>query len=435
MRTLLDNVFSFLGDRVPSDPPAEDQAAGPTSHGLASQLLLRHPVPLYSQAHDLCLFWSAKSGCTFGVKWFLHHSGQLEKARAHSRWVHDYREAVLETSQQVREGITSVTAPGMRVVKLVRNPYARAVSSYLMAVRSGYENEQIGRFLQRGVDRDHGFSFAEFLDYLATIDLRNCNIHHRLQLHPAEEAGLIEPGYIIQLEDSLNQLAQCEMKLGLEPTDLGRFRKSGHNTARKVWPEFWGEVRFYRHLGTKILPQTANFYNDRLKTKVATLYGADFNRYDYDIDQVPGGNGLTLAQVAPERLLELIREQLPVVGPVEIDKRAEGYWPDSWCASRLKVQLTALAKTRLVSLSGCLPGGLLSRNSLTVKINGVSRQAEIDELSDFRVELPVKLQRGETLQLRVESAFSRSGVQAELNSDTRQLSFYLKEIAFHGDNR
>ena len=432
MRTLLDKVISFLGIRFPGDHSGSNTTIDlPIPHDHLRELLLRDPVPLYSKEHDLALFWSAKSGCTFGVKWFLHHTDLLGGALEHSSWVHDYREQVLTSSRQFQENIACIAASSMGVVKLVRNPYARAVSSYLMAVRAGYENEPVARFLQRPVDSNNGFSFAEFVDYLATIDLRNCNIHHRLQLHPAEEAGGVMPDYVIQLEESFKQLAECEKVLGLTPADLGQFRKSGHNTAREVWPEFWGEVRLYRHLGTKILPQTANFYDEKLQIKVASLYGADFHHYGYDLNCVPGKEDVELDERAPDQLLNTIREQLPVVGAVEIAGKPVGYWPDSWCARRFEAQMTTFAAAGSVSLSGCLPGGVLSQNTLTVKVNDISQKAEIDDCSDFRVELPVALAKGETVQLRIESAFSKSGIEAELNSDDRQLSFYLKEIAFH----
>src|SRR5680860_1065626 len=183
-------------------PPGLDQVSEEKQNiirGLATR-----PRPILDSQHQLMLFWSAKAGCTFAVKWMLDHMGLLQEALAHHQWVHKFRVAKLYAGlahkSSVRDFLDSFD--GYRAIKIARNPYKRAVSSYIHAARFGYEDARISDFLSRPVEKHGGFSFREFVTYLETIDLCACNVHHRVQVHPLERYFVSGSRFVIDLDHS-----------------------------------------------------------------------------------------------------------------------------------------------------------------------------------------------------------------------------------------
>ena len=252
-----------------------------------NKILLGKPQPLYSKKHNLALFFSAKAGCTWAVKWFFFQTDFLDNALFYHPWIHEFRIKVFYQSSEYEKNITSITYPETRVIKVVRNPYKRVVSSYIHAAKCGYENEKIADFLGRTIDQEESFSFREFISYLGNINLKACNIHHRLQLHPAEEKGLVAPDRIIHLENSLEQIREVEEEYDLRSSNFEELRQSSHHTLRSENTEFCGDKRFCFYPQTRTpIPNSSSFYDDSLKKDVLNIYRLDFEAYNYDIDTV-----------------------------------------------------------------------------------------------------------------------------------------------------
>jgi len=246
--------------------------------------LLREPKPLYHHPHRLALLFSAKSGCTYAVKWFFHHAGVLADAMAFSRWIHDYRRKVFYRREGYDDELRWVMDGGTRILKVVRHPLTRAVSSFLHVVRDGYDIERASAFFGRPLGLGSGISFREWVTYLEHEDLRDCNIHHRLQAHEAELEGLVRPGVIIRLEEGSAPFERLEEEWGLPRADHEGLQPSHHHTRRRT-----DDDRFYGDeiaaLGPEFdgeLPPTENFYDDDLRRRVTALYREDFERYGYE---------------------------------------------------------------------------------------------------------------------------------------------------------
>lgn len=241
--------------------------------------------PLFSKDHNLALFFSAKAGCTFALKWFFFHTNYLDEALAYHPWIHEYRLNVFYKLPEYKKNIHEILNEQTNTIKIVRDPYARAVSSYIHAARCGYENEKLSHFLNRKVDKERGFSFREFVSYLGSIDLRRCNPHHRVQIHLSEEKGLVIPNYIVKLENSLDDFKQIETELGLRESDLVFLNHSGHHVPKNEENTFSGDIPYSVH-STKGLsfPSYIKFYDDHLKKEIARLYQIDFDTYGYEIN-------------------------------------------------------------------------------------------------------------------------------------------------------
>jgi len=248
---------------------------------LASNLVV---LPLIFPEKKLCLFFSAKSGCTFATKWFFFQLGLLNEALDYHHWVHNYRIDIYYKQKEYLANLNSVLSPDYLRIKLVRSPYQRAVSSYIHAIRTRYATEDLSRFLQRDVSDEKKFTFEEFIDYLEATGVKNCNPHHRVQLENLEADGLLQFDKIIKLEESFPAFLQLEQELGLKSSDLGSFAQSQHHRNRDASDEYCGNKLYKR--SDQTFGQFRAFYNDSLKEKIANLYMCDFEQYHYPLGEI-----------------------------------------------------------------------------------------------------------------------------------------------------
>lgn len=239
------------------------------------------PLPIIYPEKNLALMFSAKAGCTFAIKWFFHQMGILETASAYHPWVHRYRIEKLYRRSDYGLDLKRLLNNEFTVIKIVRNPYARAVSSYIHALTHGYENRAIAEMLRQNEEPGMSFSFNDFLHYLSTIDLSACNVHHRLQVQGPELAGILKVTEVVKLETSNAHLRAVEKRYGLLPCSAGQFSTSAHYTSRSDMDGYWGSKAFGGGEQDMTYPSDRGFYNRRLKQQVAQLYHRDFEAYGY----------------------------------------------------------------------------------------------------------------------------------------------------------
>lgn len=258
------------------------------------------PQPLFSKQHNLALLWSAKAGCTFSIKWFFDKIGFLDIAMFYHPWIHSFRSQVFCQSVEYKKFLKSqktveeLLDGEIKIVKVVRNPFSRAVSSYLAAIKGikaekdNYDTEKIRNFLGREVNEENTFSFREFVAYLESLDISCCNIHWRMQQHPSEKVGLIVPNYIVQLENSYESLRQIEIELRLNISNFDALRESGHHSKRlKESEACFADDHFTFSAREVAFPAAKNFYDEALKKAVANIYKIDFESYNYEMNVLP----------------------------------------------------------------------------------------------------------------------------------------------------
>jgi hypothetical protein len=99
---------------------------------IANPLATRH-LPLHSPGFPLVLLYTAKAGSGSLIKWFLFHSGYLDEVRKYRGGIHQFHRGV-QTRGYGWEALRLIASHERPVFKLVRNPYERAVSSFLAAL-------------------------------------------------------------------------------------------------------------------------------------------------------------------------------------------------------------------------------------------------------------------------------------------------------------
>ena len=243
---------------------------------------LRRSHIAFIEPANLAVMWSYKAACTTVIKWVFQHNGLLAEALAYNDWVHKYRLRQYQKADRYDTRLKQLGTRKFDVIKIVRNPLDRAVSSYIHAYRTGYDDAAISRVIQRPLNRKQRFSFREFVTFLEQSDLRYCNPHHRIQVAPIERHVLFgtKPRTIIKIEQGLNSaLNDVEQSLGLSETDFSsRVFRSEHHTVRTTQHEPAADLM---HLALNALPPANVFYDSGLSAKIMRLYAEDFSRYGY----------------------------------------------------------------------------------------------------------------------------------------------------------
>lgn len=179
--------------------------------------------PLIHPQRRFVVLFSAKSACSSVVIWFLHTLGLTEEARRHHEWPHVYRIDKLYHRPDYLAARASLRSDEARVLRVVRDPLERAVSSFRHALGTGYARESIREAL--GIDIDEqGLSFERFIDFLEREDLQRCDPHHRLQRHAVEELRRPDSVLNVSRQSLFEGLNEFERSLGMPETDFQALR-------------------------------------------------------------------------------------------------------------------------------------------------------------------------------------------------------------------
>ncbi len=220
-----------------SDQPKSGQAARRKRKrpGVIKRQLLRHwpallgtpalcalrPEPLIDPQNRVVVIWSPKSACTATTIWFFHLCGLYEEAMAYDSWPHQYRQNVYRGSNLHRRGLTD-DLRGYRIIRVVRDPYQRAISSYRHALMTGHLNAPMSAYRGRRTDNETGYSLVDFLNCIGRRDLSVyvSNTHHAVQSQPIER--VLPPTDVINVskQDLFEQLNRIEAEIGVEPTEF-----------------------------------------------------------------------------------------------------------------------------------------------------------------------------------------------------------------------
>lgn len=248
------------------------------------------PRILINTDKKIVLFWSAKSGSVFIIKWFLYQMNILAKAKKHSHWIHDYREEIYKTTayQQAMKDLSNASDE-YHIMKLVRNPYTRAVSSYvecLYMLKMGNPTAKKLMTKEGKIPLKEQYSFAEFLDTLMSVDIKNEDLHWRCQRHAAERKNIIDINTLVKLEAPTDTLNYLEQQLNLKPTEPFKFSASPHHNKKTTSEEqsFLGYTPLDAALRQDTPPYDC-FYNAELEQKVVEIYKEDFEWYQYALDR------------------------------------------------------------------------------------------------------------------------------------------------------
>ena len=258
----------------------------PAGHSTMGRLLLALPRPLINPGAKLVVLYSPKSACSNVLIWFLHHLGHMDAARNFHRSPHRYRDRVYHQSPLYKSA-TRLDLTGFTVVKVIRDPCQRAVSSFRHVLRTGLFEDDMERKLDDTGLGQNGLSFAAFLDFLEKTDLRSCNPHYSLQGHPIEARLPVSHLINVSREDLFTRLNEVEAAIGLPVSELAKapwVRQLGRRHHHEGG-DFSGVTDFYRQrLGREHAlrgpwPSYDALLTREARERVAQLYASDIAAY------------------------------------------------------------------------------------------------------------------------------------------------------------
>lgn len=240
--------------------------------------LLGSYIPLYNKDFPLILFWTPKSGCTTLNKWFFYQIGLLEKvSRDTDGDVHRFRDFVYRKEPKYTQELTkNLLGADKHTYKLVRNPYKRAVSSYLHTLSQPWLISIFNSEVYKGL------SFKQFLTQLKNMgpNINTIDRHIAPQYIQGEEKFIKN---YIQLENFNKHIQKIENNHGLLKSPISLISKSSHHfTERMIQKGDIAEKVFTIEIFTGPFPTFESFYNKETKELVKEIFKKDFEAYGYD---------------------------------------------------------------------------------------------------------------------------------------------------------
>lgn len=248
--------------------------------------VIRIRLPHYHEDFPIILFWSQKSGCTSLLKWFYDQIGILEEVLHYNPWVHYYDSQVFKRRPGYKDDIiNNILLEKKDIYKLVRDPYRRAVSQFLILATakgsSHWENEwkKVRKFFYNNPMSERGITFKQFLQYIR--DAKNYDNHFAPQYVPGEEEFVRK---YIYLENFNKQMKKIEKKYHLKKSNLLELTTSSHHFSSNMVLEgdFANiEISEYTFSNERKFPKYTSFYDEEAIQLVNTVFAKDFEIYGY----------------------------------------------------------------------------------------------------------------------------------------------------------
>jgi hypothetical protein len=254
--------------------------------------LLKHaPEPLINPVEGFGVLWSAKSGSKAAKLWYFARVGLLGEAADYPEpgrpRPHQFQNEVVSNRPFYKEWLEKTDPSRLAWLRVIRDPYNRAISSYRHALRHGYEDSKIRHCLGLKI-ADRGLSFAEFLEYLLAIDIADCNLHHSQQWHMIEQCVALSKVVNLDKEQLLDALEVFERELGLAQLDpairermLVEWGRDSRRYHKRLEAESGAhaETRFTREEAGDAWPGYEAFLSKDTRRKIERIYTKDFAAY------------------------------------------------------------------------------------------------------------------------------------------------------------
>lgn len=252
-----------------------------------------YPIPIVHFEKKYVVYWSAKSGCTSLTATVLRDIGisvsqNIGLPDDHPDYVNAMRS---DYYKQYKLNVASCfqhsADPDFLSIKLVRNPYSRIVSSYLMLMR---ENRNMGIdstglltnvSVSVGKDDLQKLSFEDFLGWLVSQSNEKIDWHVQQQFHPFEGVENISVKGALRLEHYSEDVESIRTNFGLILPDSiskkGSFQHHGtHNVSLR---NFVGRKPYCEY--REDIPKYSYFFDDELAEMAFIFYRKDFSNYGY----------------------------------------------------------------------------------------------------------------------------------------------------------
>ena len=244
------------------------------------------PMPLINIDKNMAVLWSPKSACTTVYVWFSHVSGFAEDVRDYSSWPHRHRQ-----EQYVKSDLYDDSAAnGMesaKLLRIIRDPYSRAVSIYRHALQTFFADQDMEVYSNGKLSAVEGYSFQNFLDMVARLDMRRSDMHFRPQVHIYETQRKPDRLINISKQDLFTELNAFEAEAGIPKTNFEVLdwlhELEGKRKAKQEPMEGsrLDTTAFSRQQVKKLgqFPNYGQLLTPEARQKIELIYKSDFDAY------------------------------------------------------------------------------------------------------------------------------------------------------------
>lgn len=211
--------------------------------------------------------WTAKSACTTICKIFFDYMDELNNALKYHYWIHNYREKYYYSKYGKVNNELLLSNETIKI-KFVRNPYSRAVSSYLHVMKTQ---------LRKKIFNNEDMSFYTFLLNIEKNKYSN-DIHYDLQMICSEKKDTFD--HIIKIENLENEIKNLNKLYNI---NLNYNFTSHHHVIKNNKSD--KNVAHLKYSQMSKIPNYKNFYNEKTKQLVFKIYNSDIIRYNYTFEE------------------------------------------------------------------------------------------------------------------------------------------------------
>jgi len=222
-------------------------------------------------AGEVLIDWSAKAGCTTVVQMVFKKLGILKMALDYhpTGWVHDFRDERYYNMYKHKDDSLYFKDPNIKKIKFVRNPYNRAVSSYI----------HLNRTKLRDLVPEKNLTFEEFLTLMKHKRIVD-NPHWGYQCRQGEinsyNNGKSFYDRVVKIEQFPEVLDSLSDIIKLEPVKYD----THHVVYETEQTGYAGNVNWDKIRNN--LPSPGAFYNEYTIDLVKEVYKYDLMLYKYE---------------------------------------------------------------------------------------------------------------------------------------------------------
>jgi len=225
--------------------------------------------PLVDPQRKVVLALTPRAGCTICTQMFFREMGILDEALRYDPWVHQYRIEVYNEKNPFSGSV--LRDPEYFRMKVVRDPYRRAVSSYRFVM-------QRHSLLVPGDLSGEDLTFRGFLNFLENQDLAAADVHYGLQKDCFERKLPDVYHRILKIESLAEDIAEVNSLLGTryDPSGLKSPHHARYDASIRelAVDQKWSDIK-------DSLPDYSFFYDESAARQVRDLYRTDFETYHY----------------------------------------------------------------------------------------------------------------------------------------------------------
>ncbi|HEQ3524818.1 TPA: sulfotransferase family 2 domain-containing protein [Bacillus cereus] len=246
-------------------------------------------IPHFHKDFPLILFWSHRSGCTSLANWFFFQIGLYDEAMRCDPFIHYYEFQIYKnTNSYYKELEMELLSLKKETIKLVRNPYKRAVSSFLVLYNNPYavkQWEDIKEYFYNDENIKRGISFKQFLYYVKDIGPKSIQLdQHFSQQYIEGEENFIKQ--YIKLENFNKEILNIEKKYDLLSSDILSLTKSSHHRSHQMIHQGNHAESDIMDLRFPSLPTYRSFYDEETLKLVSEIFTDDFKAYGYKKNEI-----------------------------------------------------------------------------------------------------------------------------------------------------